>query len=301
MAVSNEVLERWNRRRPGSRSIVNRVPNQVVNAAVRTPRARANAARAVRSQGRGNRARTGGARGFLSSPSRQQAAANYAYDSLVNSFQETANRQATLDRVVQEGGDTGGGGFAESPVGRALDIISRPAYGLFEGLESLAEQETHQGYNWDDLRYSIGNFFTGFARGAKGEEKTGFGQVYESYKDNPEFSAAQYLRNFEEAHPALEQNVARGIGFAGELGLDPVDWFIPTPQNIIRNTGEAATREAIEGTVKTAARSGVDDVVQNSSFLARSRYFLGRPDALAGRVDAGMDDALNSVMLEVLG
>lgn len=64
-------------------------------------------------------------------------------------------------------------GFGGSLIGRGLDILSRPAYGLAEGLQSVAEHED-QSWSPSNLASSFGDLFSGFARGFSGEDKTGF-------------------------------------------------------------------------------------------------------------------------------
>lgn len=194
----------------------------------------------------------------------------------------------------------GSEGFADSPLGRALDIVSRPAYGVFEGLQSLAEQEENTGFSLGDLWESVQTFGAGVGRGITGEDKTGFGDVYEALQNNPTSSLGGVLRDFEEANPELEQRFSQLVGFGGEIFLDPLNMVTPSAPSVIREgaqAGEVATREVLERTMLDAAREATDDFLTTS--VAGSHPFYGtNPDLLMQRIQDGVADSFNRSMLE---
>ena len=57
-----------------------------------------------------------------------------------------------------------GTGFSGSIVGRGLDLINRPAYALYEGMQSLAElPEEHQ--DWSNIGDLLSTLGGGLLRG----------------------------------------------------------------------------------------------------------------------------------------
>ena len=239
MAVSAARAAGYNRRLGNrlGRPMTNRAP---VNAISASPRQRMNAiaygapsvrpatTRAYR-QGTGRGA--GGAINTGYNPATVQGIWQRAYDELTTQYQETAATQRAIDAANQAtepdidrpwyqdigqavfgAGEEkpGTGGFANSLFGRALDLTQRIPYGVFEGMQTLAE-DTHDEDEMSTLhqgRHIASDFFGGFGRGFTGENKTGFGDVYEAVKENPTTSVGEGLRAFEEAHPNWEQALA---------------------------------------------------------------------------------------------
>jgi len=184
------------------------------------------------------------------------------------------------------------GGFQNSPAGRAMDILSRPMYGVSEGLQSLAEVEHPLGV-WETFR----EFGSGVGRGLTGEDKTGFGQVYETVKDNPSTGTGAVLREFEERHPTLEQRIAQGIGFAGEVGLDPLNALIPAAPNIIRGTGEIADSAALQRYFLNTAEDATNDFLTNSGRVAA--IYRQNPSLLTDRIRNAVLDTYNRSVVDV--
>ena len=198
------------------------------------------------------------------------------------------------------GGEGEEGGFADSIVGRGLDIASRPAYGLFEGLQTVAEQEDQTGFSPQDLWNTVQNFGAGVGRGLTGEDKTGFGQVYEAYKNNPTTALGPTLQRFEQLHPGAESWLSRGIGFAGELGLDPLNYALPAAPRVIgagEHAGEVAT-EAILRDLNVNAAGRVADEFAATSHLATPMY-RNNPTLLTNRVSSAIDDLFSHSVANV--
>ena len=247
----------------------------------------------------------GGSRSTI--PARQDALAN-AYTQLTNDFTQNQMEQEAINSANENKdedrgwlGDvwnavTGGAGlvddgsgFAGSIIGRGLDIINRPAYGLYAGLENLAGQETHRGYNPGDMGYSLGNFFSGVGHGLTGERKAGFGGVYENLQENPTSSAGRGLKALEEAHPELEQWISRGVGLAGELFVDPTNNFIPSLPKYMRGTGELATAERLQNVMTDAARHEAANFHASSGLIHNSPFYEANPNALTQRIADSTD------------
>ena len=163
------------------------------------------------------------------------------------------------------------GGFQQSILGRALDLISRPAYGLAEGLNRVAGQ--------NHLESTAGSFLSGVFSGVTGEDKTGFGQVYETYKNNEGNFGSGVLQDFEEAHPLLEQRMAQGLGFAGELFLDPLNHFIPARFRVLDESGAVANIDNMRQTVINAA----DNIARDTQSNLGAPALHGLPQTVAGR------------------
>ncbi len=264
---------------------------------------------------------TGGGRGARSSGYTAPAVADAwqnVYDDLINRYQETANEQVAVNRANEEeasrdypwyqdvmnavtglGGDDSG--FSSSIIGRGLDVLSRPAYGIFEGLESLAGQETHRGYSPEDLAFSFGNFFSGLGRGLTGKDKTGFGQVYESLQENPTSSAGRMLNAFEEAHPALEQATSQAVGLGGELFLDPLNFLTPSAPNILRETGEEATEAVLRDSLGRLVGEATDEFAANSGLIRNAPVYANHPELLTERLITNLGQNVDNAIVNVAG
>lgn len=192
-----------------------------------------------------------------------------------------------------------------SPVGRAMDIVSRPAYGLFEGMQNAIEQPAERREAGEDPGYfervgnSLTDFGSGFGAGFTGKEKTGFGQVYETGKNTGTDFLSEGMRNFEKEHPTAEQWVARTVGLGGEIGLDPTNIVSGGTASVLRNTGEQLT----EATGKAAVRQIADDVARRfwDDAVAHTGGLRYKPsqDAMADYAARAAESALEKSMLEV--
>ncbi len=241
------------------------------------------------------------------------------YDKLVDQYQETANQQEAINRANEEesqrdypwyqdvmnavtglGGDDSG--FSSSIIGRGLDVLSRPAYGLFEGMQSIAEKPPEERNNsLSDAVSDVVDFGAGFWRGLSGEDKTGFGQVYESLKDNME---ADFLRNFEEAHPDLESWVSRGVGLVGEVGLDPLNVVMPAAPRIMRHgahAGEEATEAILRESLDNLVTGATDEFVNNSGLIGNNPMYANNPDLLTARLQASLAETVDNSIVNVTG
>lgn len=259
-------------------------------------------------------------------PEASQIAWQNAYERLTDDFRQSAAEQEAINRVNQDQEEEAEQdlpwyqditraiglsnpfneetGWQDSLVGRTLDILSRPAYGLAEGLQSLGEQETHRGYSGGDIGFTLGNFFSGVGRGLSGEDKTGFGQVYEAVKENEASDIGSGLRAFEEAHPLIEQRMSQALGFGGELFLDPLNRFTPTRSRILadnpsgagflaRNvTGTNATSDVLRRTILNAA----DDVTRD--LQAGNPSWAANPASLLSRVENAVASSFDNTLLE---
>lgn len=193
--------------------------------------------------------------------------------------------------------------FTRSPVGRGLDIISRPAYGVAEGMQSALEA----GYGTDgeggpdDLWHSFDDLGAGFARGVSGQEKTGFGDVWRTMRDNSEIAGMDELRQLDESHPGYTRWLDRGVGLAGEITMDPLNYAGGAAVPIVRGTGEqlveSTARSAARSAVETTARDFYDDVVAT---LGKSRW---RPnqDSFAIQAMNAAESAAEKNLLEISG
>lgn len=192
--------------------------------------------------------------------------------------------------------------FSRSPVGRGLDILSRPVYGVSEALDrSLEAGYGADGQGKDNLLNSFDDLAEGFAAGISGQEKTGPGDVWQRMRQNSEIAGFEELRNLQESNPNLTRWIDRGVGFAGEVAFDPLTYISGGSVGILRNTGEQLT----EGTARAAVRESVDSVARNFyddvvSTMGGMRY---RPsqDALAARAAQTAEDWMEKNLLEISG
>ncbi|MBA2350093.1 MAG: hypothetical protein H0V81_17600 [Solirubrobacterales bacterium] len=246
------------------------------------------------------------------------------YDTLVQDYQDNNLEQAAISRANQEtapsedrpwtgdvwnavGGNdlTNAGlissadeGFAGSIVGRGIDLLSRPMYGLSEGLQSLMENP-EPGFDASPQRAveDFGTFWGGVGRGLTGENKTGFGEVYETFKENEARPGSQMLRDFEEAHPTAESWLSRGVGLAGELALDPLNFVMPAAPNVIRGGGNA-TEETFTNLFKNAVTDTTENFNATSGLLANSPYYQANPGALTRHMEEATVELINRSILE---
>ena len=281
-----------------------------------SPRIRASTTRAY-NQGRTARRGVGNPRLQVSD------SLNNMYNKLLENYNDTAQQEIAISRaneaqIAKEEeergllesvliGSTGGflgatrpqDGFGESPVGRVLDIVSRPSYALAEGLKSLAEiPESGQGWNPGDLFGAVQEFGSGLGRGLTGEDKTGFGEVYEAYKNNPDTALGPGLQTLEEEHPNWEQALAIGAGAAGEIFLDPTNFVMPAAPNILRETGEIATEATIRKYLTNAAGKVVEDAINANPSLIPSHM---TPDTYVQAMMNQTDELISRSILETSG
>lgn len=206
--------------------------------------------------------------------------------------------------------------FAGSPIGRAMDIMSRPAYGVFEGLRNVAEQGYNRADEWEaahpgqkyenndvegiDFLKAFPDALSGIAQGLMGKKKTGFGDVYEEMKNRSATAGARTLRQLEEEHPLAEQTIARGVGALGEFTMDPADKIglgqvsvLSKPMRKLAETGSEATEVTVRRAATETARKAVEEYYDNVYFpkSGNQHYVIDR----ATFVDAGVVNALDRV------
>lgn len=167
-----------------------------------------------------------------------------------------AERSGFLDKDVEERGFWGGLGSKLKDVGetagggfmRALDVISRPSYGMFEAGKEYYESR-NEGQNSLE---TIDDVIKGFWSGISGKEKTGFGDIVEQQSNidpdsidwsNPDdwlqavslgnAAAMGRVEEFNKKLPGVSDEEAefqakwtkRGGGLGGDLALDPLNWL----------------------------------------------------------------------------
>ena len=206
--------------------------------------------------------------------------------------------------------------FAGSPIGRTLDVMGRPFYGLAEGLRNVAEQGYNRADEWEaahpgrkyenndveglDFLKAFPDFLSGAAQGLMGKKKTGPGEIYEEMKNRSSTYGAQTLRQLEEEHPLVEQTIARGAGAVGEFTMDPTDVIglgqvsvLSKPMRKLADVGSEATETTMRRAVAETARKSVEEYYDNVYFpkSGNQRYVIDR----ASFVDSGVVNALDRV------
>ena len=286
-------------------------------------------------QSRGNRGRSGGpnipssvtnavkgiggSRGFSSSPERQKFAFDRAMDQLVSDYAQNVQKQQIVNRVAgQDGGEEAEpgifgkimGGIGSSPIGNMLYQAGRLPNAWFQGLENLSNRDTSvdRGF-WQeggDIFKTLGQGFgSGWnysgdpGPGGNEDPVSGFGEVYEGLKENPNSLVHKPLQAFEEAHPNWEQALAIGVGATGEFALDPYNVLAPAAPAVLRATGQRLTRAALDETLDLATREALNNALSaNPSLFNRSPH---SPDMIHARAQSTIDDALNQTLLNVTG
>lgn len=275
-------------------------------------------------------ARAGGTGGFTSSPERMQSVWANTLNQLTNDYTESMNKQAAVDRTIQQGieqEETGllshipghtylekaMGGLMASPVGAVLYNAGRAPNAVFQAMEDMARNDRNASQDrgfWEEGGHIWNTLAGGAARGwsyegdpgappAPGPDSSGFGQVYEALKENPTSLVHEPLTGFEEAHPRLEQAGAIALGVAGEAYLDPTDFFMPAVPAILRGSGRALTREALQQTTDIAIREAFQNALNsNPATLGRSPF---DPDMINARAQEAVSDALNESLRQVSG
>jgi hypothetical protein len=273
---------------------------------------------------------TGGGGGHGSSGSPQIDAYQNIYNQLASKYIQTQNEQQAITAAQGErnqnqdhernwlgdvwnavGGGMGlidnGTGFAGSIVGRGLDLAMRPFYALNEGMQSLAElPEEHQG--WSNIGDQLSTFAGGLERGITGEDKTGFGQVYEAIKNNPTDVIGQQLSRLEDWSPTTESWLSRAVGLGGELAIDPYRVVGPGFVNTIRsgvNEGSIATEDVLRNTVADIGERGARDIIANPALADTHVWQTARgtagSDMLIQRMRDGVTDAFDAGVVTARG
>ncbi|MET0785905.1 MAG: hypothetical protein ABWY25_04305, partial [Paenisporosarcina sp.] len=193
-------------------------------------------------------------------------------------------------------------GFADSLVGRGIDIISRPTYAAFEAMRRPNTNDApYWSLNpsdiWEDYNAAVEGAYEGFI----GKEKTGFGDVYEQLKNNPTNNPlGQGAQNLERSHPAIEQTIAIGVGAAGEFGLDPLNWWMPAAPLVLREgaeAGQVATERTLVNYYRNAIGQAVDDSLSANPNLVGAQ----NPQSILTRVTNSTDDLVGRSIVETVG
>lgn len=257
------------------------------------------------------------------SSQRIESAMENVYNQVVSDYQQNLNKEAAIQREMsanasQEEPNPGGlmgaisnipyagdaitntlSAVVRSPVGSFIDWLSRPAYGLYGGINNVVGGEGDIG-GFNVLGDIASEFWRGAEPGLQGRAKTGFGEIWETMKhgDSP---VGRTLTRFEEEHPVLEQMYADIFGAAGEFGLDPLNLAAPAAPNILRETGEVATREVMSQFLRNMSDNAIDEFAQSSSRLSHAPLYYNAPDDLAARVGASVEKSFNDANVTVLG
>lgn len=192
--------------------------------------------------------------------------------------------------------------FSRSPVGRGLDIVSRPAYGAFEGMQNALEADYATRGTPEEqtnpLRY-LDELGGGFWQGLSGQEKTGFGDVWHTMREDSDIVGMEKLRELDETNPGATRWLDRAVGLGGEITMDPLNWVSGGATGIIRNTGaqltETSAKAAIRESVNNIARDFFDDVISTTGGL---RYKPSQ-DAIAAYATQAAEDAITKNLLEI--
>lgn len=183
-------------------------------------------------------------------------------------------------------------GFSSSIIGRALDLVSRPAYGLAEGMRRTVGMED-QGWDLPNMGSALANLGSGVFAGLTGQAKPGFGNVYEEWKNNENTSIGRGLTALEQSHPLLEQRLAQTLGFGGELFLDPLNHMIPTRSRVISETGETATAATLRAAVERTADELSRDLTTGNP------HWMRNPDLVHNRARDVANDTFDNTVLDI--
>jgi hypothetical protein len=169
--------------------------------------------------------------------------------------------------------DRGIWGHVKSVGQGVLDILSRPLYGLAEGVDEVVNEDPH-----DPL-----GFFKGVGQGVSGKEKTDFIDVLKSgmknYSRSPQAKEAEARGDYEAA-AAYDKSWKEGMdkskllsvaGLVGDLVLDPVNY--------------------IPGAVMAAPFKLAKNGLKVDAALKASEEALGLPSSLKGAAEAGSEAA----------
>lgn len=199
--------------------------------------------------------------------------------------------QETFESLIQKDDN-----FQNSLAGRALDILSRPMYAVSEGLTAArrASNEGQKGFfdTWDE---ALG----GLAAGITGQKKTGFGEYIEEFKKSPTGFGGM-LQELEEEHPEISKWAQRGLGFTGELLLDPLNAIGGGVTAVARQGGTRLTREGLEEAAEKIGRTAADDVFANVNLPASIKPGQTGRAAISGISGASAREAVDKAALEIM-
>ncbi len=177
-----------------------------------------------------------------------------AMDRAITAQDSLRENTAEIEQAYQDAYDSGDN-FSTSAVGRVLDVLSRGAFALNEGMRSSAESQN----NGDGFFGDIDDVAAGLWRGLSGQAKTGFGDSVEEVSQGDSF-VGQQLQNLEENNPEASKWLQRGLGLAGDLTLDPLNLVSGGSVGVIRNSGGRLTTEAAMEAAEAAARRATANV-----------------------------------------
>ena len=190
---------------------------------------------------------------------------------------------------------------------KPLDLLQRPAYSVQESLRSAM-----QAINEGEPIWSIGDdLIYGAKEGITGKAKTGYGDVVEE-ATNYDFSqgtprAVQQLMPFgldkfyggktlaeaEQQIPEAAKWIKRGLGFTGELALDPTMYASFGVVSAAKQGSRVAAEEGLAKGLKAGAKAGYAKDSEGLLHAGIKSAFKHKPKTLVGR--AMVDEVKDTV------
>ena len=195
--------------------------------------------------------------------------------------------------------------FSRSPAGRAMNVINRPFAAVHGGLnEALTEdyalrEEGNQQNN--PLRF-LDDLGRGAWEGLSGKTQVGPGDWWRNMRENSDIVGAESLRELDESHPGITRWLDRGVGLAGELTLDPLNYVGLGAVPVLKRPGRATkftsttAKDEIAKIVDNVARDFYDETLQH-----HTGKYQPSSDALAEFSVQQAQDLLDKSILEVGG
>lgn len=207
------------------------------------------------------------------------AAPDPQYDSLGNARSKLFERLGYIagsqspDAAAEIAAATEGGGGGQNPLMRALSIIDKPRSVVVAGARQVGNALGNAVFDgpddpvgWEAFKDDVGRNI-GVGDILTEEGSAGYG--------------ADYLEEGEEGFRSTDIpiNVRRGLGFAGDVAVDPLTYL--APQSEIAKLGT-------QGAARAAARHGLDDVAAR---IIQGRGVSALADDDLARLSAKMIDA----------
>lgn len=189
--------------------------------------------------------------------------------------------------------------YVVEPLTRPLAAIAGGAYAAMEG--EYAAEDKGKG-NWDQILEAMSRVPGGVQRGLTNKEKHGFGDLYELAKTEGDDILSRGVRNLEEAHPMIEQQLARAFGITGDISADPIGKFIGGSKAGIIN-GERATSASMRRYTRELAEKWAADVETNvitSAAKAPGNYRVFPTEAaIADHIEKELNNLIDTAELEI--
>ena len=191
--------------------------------------------------------------------------------------------------------------YVVEPLSRPGSAIAGGIHAAMEG-EYAAEDEGKG--NWGQITEALSRAPSGFKKGITGEEKHGWGDIYELGKNEGDDVISGALRSLEESHPSIEQTISRGFGLTGDIAADPLGRLIGGAKTGVingRRATAASTRQYVREIAERWAAETESNIITSATKSAAGNRVFPSEAAIADNFESQMLDVIEAAENRISG